>query len=234
MSSDSRGSVSPDTFHWVVLLALAAVFLLIGVALTRGIAPNHLIGVRTVLTFSSNEAWQRINGGAGIVIALIAYGVFYGAAARPRSTLPWFAILIGGIVAAAALCATLPDVVASIYTASVRPLPIDEAQTPRTLVPFAFQLLVGAVGFLLWTERIPPNRFIGIRIRGIQRSPADWYAANRIAGAWLQAGSAISVAILFAGVVRGWHTRTIVWSSLALLVLTVFAAWMAARSTLAR
>jgi hypothetical protein len=50
----------------------------------------------------------------------------------------------------------------------------------------------------------------------------------------LQAGSALSVAILFAGVAQAWPTQTIVWSSLALLVLTVFAAWMAARSTLAR
>jgi uncharacterized membrane protein len=226
------GSTTTMNLRLVFFFFLAGVFLLIGVALTKGVPPNHLLGVRTPLAFSSFQQWQAINGGAGILMMAVSYLAFYGIAARADSPVIAFAVLLAGVTSVAMISASAPDIPSSVYSLAVASAPDEGGSYIRLIAAFGVHLLVGSIGFLMWREKVAPNRFIGLRMRPFTDGEREWYRGNRIAGAYLFAGSAVSVAVLIVALVRGVPSRHLLWGSVFLLAVMTLASWLAAKVAL--
>jgi hypothetical protein len=216
----------------VSFLFLAGLFLLVGVALTQGVPPNRILGVRTALTFSNAQLWRAVNGGAGILMMAVSYLAFYAVAARVESPTVAFATLLVSIVCVALISASSPQVPAAVYSIAV-PAPRDVSGAhARLAAAFGVQLLAGCAGFLLWKGKVAPNRFPGPRLRALTGNDRAWYRGNRIAGLCLYAGSAVSVAILGVALVRGAPSRQLLWGSVLWLAFMAVACWFAAMAAL--
>jgi uncharacterized membrane protein len=216
-----------DTLRLVVFLLLAGMFLLIGVALTKGVPPNPVLGVRTAFTFSDPSAWRVVNGGTGILLVAVSSLAFYGIAALFESRPMVLLSVLAAMVAVVILSATFPAIPTHVYSIATPSQSGDWQQHLRLALAFGIHLAAGSVGLLLWKRQVPLNGFLGFRTRAFKSSEAAWYRGNGAAGATLFAGSAISVGFLAAGLLMAWHPRTLVLVSVTLLVVNSLASWAA-------
>jgi uncharacterized membrane protein len=71
------------------------------------------------------------------------------------------------------------------------------------LVGFGLPVLLGILALPLRLGKVRPNLYYGFRTPKTMSSPEIWYAANRFAGQWLLAASALTILINFSL----WYTR---------------------------
>ena len=71
------------------------------------------------------------------------------------------------------------------------------------LVGFGLPILLGILALPLRLGKVRPNLFYGFRTPKTMSSPEIWYTANRFAGQWLLAASALTILINFSL----WYTR---------------------------
>lgn len=97
------------------------------------------------------------------------------------------------------------------------------------LIIFAvFLLVIGALG---WSQRLPGNKWVGLRIPEVRKSKEMWDTAHRIAGpAWTGAGVCMLIAGLVAFVASGWLWVIPALGFIAALALVGTGAGMAAHA----
>ncbi len=76
-------------------------------------------------------------------------------------------------------------------------------------MPLVVGLALGAVGALGWRERLPRNRFAGVRTPATLRSDRTFRVANKIAGPPVAAAGAVGVLTGAAGLVAGLVVATV-------------------------
>jgi hypothetical protein len=79
----------------------------------------------------------------------------------------------------------------------------DRAVHLVSLVPLVVGLGIGVVGVLGWRERLPRNRFGGVRTPATLRSERAFRVANKVAGPPLAVAGAIGVLSGLAGLTTG-------------------------------
>lgn len=83
-----------------------------------------------------------------------------------------------------------------------------------TIVLVVLALAVLTVGFLGFTQKLPGNGVIGLRIPEVRKSAENWNLAHKIAGpAWMGSGVALLGAALMTLRISGW-----MWLVFALLI----------------
>lgn len=96
------------------------------------------------------------------------------------------------------------------------------------LVLAAALLILGGLG---WSQKLPGNGIIGIRVPEVRKSKDVWDAAHRVAGPlWLVGGVALLLGALVAFTAAGWMWLIVVLTVLAALVLLGMGANAGARA----
>jgi hypothetical protein len=96
----------------------------------------------------------------------------------------------------------------------------DRAVHLVSLVPLIAGSGIGVVGLLGWRERLPRNRFGGVRTPATLRSERAFRVANKVAGPPLTVAGAVGVLTGLAGLVTGLLVVMIVGTA-GLLAITV-------------
>jgi hypothetical protein len=96
----------------------------------------------------------------------------------------------------------------------------DRAVHLVSLVPLIAGSGIGVVGLLGWRERLPRNRFGGVRTPATLRSERAFRVANKVAGPPLAVAGAVGVLTGLAGLVTGLLVVMIVGTA-GLLAITV-------------
>jgi len=216
------------TLRLLILSLLAGLFLVIGVVLANGVPPNHLLGVRTPFTFSSPESWRAVNAGAGVLMIAVTCIAYYVVTPLVASAGAALGALLAGIFVVALVSSAFPAVPSWVFSAVNPPEHSAAGVQARLAFAFGVQVLMGAAGLLLWRQRVPPNRYLGVRTVELRSDEGAWYGANRLAGACLFAGTGAAIAILASGLLAGWDPGILLGLSPLLLAVTAAAAWLRA------
>jgi uncharacterized membrane protein len=88
--------------------------------------------------------------------------------------------------------------------------------------------VVAWIGYQLFTERLPPNGFFGVRTRRTLSDVRFWYAANRAAGGYLLAAAVLAagsvLALSFTGKVN-WQLAITILISLVGIAVVLSMIW---------
>lgn len=99
------------------------------------------------------------------------------------------------------------------------------------VVLLVIAILTAIIGVLAWTQKLPGNAVIGIRVPEVRKSQELWQTAHRIAGPfWTLAGLFLAFGGIVAASANGWMWLLVVISVVAWLVFLGMGAGMAAHT----
>jgi uncharacterized membrane protein len=223
---DSSQGESKSIGLRVGYLLLAAIFLIVGIAMTGQLPISSAFGVRTSATMADPATWTAVNASTGLLLAFWGWvGLVLLSLARIR---------VGGLLAFAAatgllvsLPAISPSAFVEIYlTLASHGFSRASSSVQSLMGPLIAVVLFAAVGNVLSRENVKRNNVFGFRLKALLASDDAWARGNRAGGLALQASAGLGLMVVLLFVFLGLPREALVASivALALCPLIGFAA----------